>query len=241
VVQPALPNDPRAPQRRVLLVLAQSALAREVGRGLHHHRLVTRVTASLHEAALLLAEWKPALAIADVDFCSAGFLDRLCRAADDRPAVIALTRRVDLRAKLEAFERGVDDLLTIPFEPEELAARCLALVRRLSRTHLPTTTRVVVGNIRIDMLQRSVRVGTAEVHLTPLEQGLLYVLATNAGRVVTRDEILDTLWGADFIAESNVVDRHVRNLRAKLRRVRRLSPAIVTVPGRGFRLVTGGT
>lgn len=241
MVQPALPNDPRDQRdqrNRVLLVLAQTALVREIGQGLDHRRLVTRATASLPEATALLDDWKPALAIADMDFCTGGFLERLCRQSHDRPAVIALTRRVDLRAKLEAFERGVDDLLTIPFAPEELAARSVAVVRRVNQRTVPTTPGVVVGDLQIDMLQRSVRVGTKEVHLTPLEQGLLYVLAANAGRVVTRDEILDTLWGTDFMAESNVVDRHVRNLRAKLRGAHRRSPAIVTVPGRGFRLVT---
>lgn len=225
----------------MLLVIAQSALVRAIERGLDHHRLVTRATASLPEARAWLAEWKPALAIADLDFCSDGFLDRLCREPDDRPAVIALTRRIDLRAKLEAFERGVDDLLTIPFAPEELTARCLAVVRRTRRRAVPSAPGVAVGDLRIDMLQRSVRVGTSDVHLTPLEQGLLYLLAANAGRVVTRDEILDALWGADFIAESNVVDRHVRNLRAKLREGSKRSPSIVTVPGRGFRLVTEPT
>jgi len=73
--------------------------------------------------------------------------------------------------------------------------------------------------------------------LTPLEQGLLYLLAANAGRVVTREEILDTLWGVDYAAESNVVDRQVRNLRARLQNDWRRPRYSQTVPGRGYRFI----
>jgi two-component system alkaline phosphatase synthesis response regulator PhoP len=73
--------------------------------------------------------------------------------------------------------------------------------------------------------------------LTPLGQSLLYLLAANAGRVLTRDEIMGYLWGTDFIAESNVVDRHVRNLRTKLQNDWRRPRYVATVPGRGYRFV----
>ena len=73
--------------------------------------------------------------------------------------------------------------------------------------------------------------------MTPLEQGLLYLLAANAGRVLTREEILDTLWGVDYAAESNVVDRQVRNLRARLLDDWRRPRYIQTVPGRGYRFM----
>jgi two-component system, OmpR family, response regulator RstA len=76
--------------------------------------------------------------------------------------------------------------------------------------------------------------GASELHLTSLEQSLLYLLAANAGRVVTREEILDTLWGVDYVAESNVVDRQIRNLRARLQDNWRQPRYIATVPGRGY-------
>ena len=80
--------------------------------------------------------------------------------------------------------------------------------------------------------------GTSELHLTSLEQSLLYLLAANAGRVVSREEILDSLWGVDFISESNIVDRHVRNLRAKLQNNWKRPRFIATIPGRGYRFMT---
>ena len=81
------------------------------------------------------------------------------------------------------------------------------------------------------------RVGGHDLQLTALDQSLLYLLAANAGRIMTRDEILDHIWGTDFLAESNVVDRHVRNLRAKLQNNWRRPRYIATVPGRGYRFV----
>src|SRR5207244_5443263 len=94
-----------------------------------------------------------------------------------------------------------------------------------------------MGELELDMLKRTVRAGTSELHMTSLEQSLLYLLVTNAGRVVTREEILDTLWGLDYVAESNVVDRQIRNLRARLQNDWRQPRFIATIPGRGYRFM----
>jgi DNA-binding response OmpR family regulator len=146
-------------------------------------------------------------------------------------------RRGDLRTKLTAFERGVDDIMTVPFSPEELLARVLVITRR-TLGQVPELNPVLrLGELEVDILHRRVRAGSSELHLTGLEQSLLYLLAANAGRVVTRDEILDALWGVDYVSESNVVDRHIRNLRAKLQNDWRKPRFIATVPGRGYRFV----
>jgi DNA-binding response OmpR family regulator len=93
------------------------------------------------------------------------------------------------------------------------------------------------GELEIDMLHRRVRVDGRDLHLTPLELSLLYLLAANPGRVLTRDEILDHLWGGDYAAGSNVVDRQVRTLRAKLQDDWRRPRYIATVPDKGYRFV----
>ena len=131
----------------------------------------------------------------------------------------------------------MDDILSVPFSPEELVARVLAVLRRTYREAPPLRPVLRLGELEIDILNRRVRAGTSELHLTSLEQSLLYLLAANAGRLLTRDEILDHLWGVDYAAESNVVDRHVRNLRAKLQNDWRRPRYIATVPGRGYRFV----
>jgi len=92
---------------------------------------------------------------------------------------------------------------------------------------------------QIDVLNRKVLAGDHELHLTSLEQALLYLLAANAGSVLTREQILDALWGTDFVIESNVVDRHVRALRAKLQNDWHKPRYIETVPGTGYRFVPG--
>lgn len=154
-----------------------------------------------------------------------------------RLPVIALTRRGDLKSKLTAFEQGVDDILTVPFSPEELVARAVAVMRRTYRDAAVFSPLLRFGDLEIDILNRRVRAGGMELHLTSLEQSLLYLLAANAGRLLTRDEILDCLWGADYVAESNVVDRHIRNLRVKLQSHSRRRRYIVTVPGQGYRFL----
>ena len=150
-----------------------------------------------------------------------------------RLPVIGLTRRGDLKTKLAAFEAGVDDILTVPFAPEELLAR----VRRAYSDAVTFTPVIKLGELEIDILNRTARAGTSELHLTSLEQSLLYLLAANAGRVVTREEILDALWGVDYVTESNVVDRQIRNLRARLQNDWREPRFIATVPGRGYRFL----
>lgn len=81
------------------------------------------------------------------------------------------------------------------------------------------------------------RAGDSEVHLSGIEQSLLYLLASRGGRTVTREEILDAIWGTDFVAESNIVDRHVRSLRIKLQNDYRHPRFIATVPGESYRFI----
>jgi DNA-binding response OmpR family regulator len=82
-----------------------------------------------------------------------------------------------------------------------------------------------------------VRVHEKDLHFTSIEQSLLYLLAANAGQLLTRNEIMDQLWGADYVAESNVVDRHIRNLRIKLQNGWKKPRYIATIPGQGYRFV----
>jgi two-component system alkaline phosphatase synthesis response regulator PhoP len=225
---------------RVLILMDQPLIAREIAFTLDHGVCITRLAEDVHEATAVLAEWQPHLAILDMDIGGSLLVDGMTRSEEGsqtRIPVLALTRRGDLRTKLAAFEQGVDDIMTVPFSPEELLARVLVITRRTyaaSDRFIPVVT---LGELEIDILHRQVRAGDSELHLTGLEQSLLYLLAANAGRVVTRDEILDALWGVDYAADSNVVDRHIRNLRAKLQNDWRKPRFIATVPGKGYRFI----
>jgi two-component system KDP operon response regulator KdpE len=224
---------------RALLVVEHSVLAGVVKLALGHGQYHTHVARTAEEAATALSRWQPHVVILEMDVAGTSILERLADLArgGGRVPVIALTQRGDLKSKLMAFERGVDDILTVPFSPEEFVARVLALMRRAYSKAVVFTPVLRLGDLEIDILNRRVRIGDRELHLTSLEQSLLYLLAANAGRLLTRDEILDYLWGPDYVAESNVVERHIRNLRLKLQNHSRLPRFIATVPGRGYRFV----
>jgi DNA-binding response OmpR family regulator len=220
---------------RVLLLLNRPVLVQLVKLTLNHGVYATNAVESAADIEPAIAEWHPHIIILDMDLEARAILAR--NAAGARLPAIGLTRRGDLRSKLDAFEAGVDDILTIPFAPEELLARVIAILRRSYSDAVTFTPVIKLGELEIDILNRTVRAGTSELHMTSLEQSLLYLLAANAGRVVTREEILDTLWGVDYVAESNVVDRQIRNLRARLQNDWRQPRFIATIPGRGYRFL----
>ena len=221
------------------MVLDRPVLIELIRLTLNHGVYTTRAVTTATDAANVLSEWQPHLAMLDMDLDGAQILALLGakHVGGIRLPVLGLTRRGDLKTKLAAFEAGVDDILTVPFAPEELLARVIALVRRAYTDAVTFTPVIKIGELEIDILKRTVRAGTSELHLTSLEQSLLYLLAANAGRLVTREEILDTLWGVDYVAESNVVDRQIRNLRARLQDDWRQPRFIATVPGRGYRFL----
>ena len=229
---------PRGPAR-VLVILDRPMVIELIKLTLNHGVYSIRAAATAGDVAVALAEWQPHLAMLDMDLDGTHMMALLAATpvGGVRLPVIGLTRRGDLKTKLGAFEAGVDDILTVPFAPEELLARVIALVRRAYSDAVTFTPVIKLGELEIDILNRTVRAGTSELHMTSLEQSLLYLLAANAGRVVTREEILDTLWGVDYVAESNVVDRQIRNLRARLQNDWREPRFIATVPGRGYRFL----
>ena len=224
---------------RVLLVLERPALAELIALTLNHGAYTTRAVAIASEVETTLAKWQPHRLVLDMDLDGTQVIALLSHrtSTSTRLPVIGLTRRGDLMTKLAAFDAGVDDILIVPFAPEELLARVIALLRRSYCAAVTFTPVIKIGELQMDILKQTVRVGTSELHLTSLEQSLLYLLAANADRVVTREEILDSLWGADYVAESNVVDRQIRNLRTRLQDDWREPRFIATVPGRGYRFL----
>ena len=206
---------------------------------LNHGVFEIRAALTEDECLQALSHWQPHLALLDLELVTEGIISRLKRPAGAgfEIPVFGLTRRGDLKTKLEAFDMGVDDIMSMPFSPEELLARAIAIVRRAYGVRLPLRPVIRIDDIEFDILARRVTVGQSELHLTSLEQTLLYLLAGSEGRVVTREEIMDALWGSDYVSESNVVDRHIRNLRAKLQNDWRKPRFIATVPGKGYRFL----
>lgn len=227
--------------RRALVLHDQQLLVDLIELTLNHGVFEVKGAASLDEAERILAEWTPDMAVVDMDHDDSAGLMRALGSAAAMPGqavpVLGLTRRGDLRTKLQAFDLGVDDIVTVPFSPEELLARSLVITRRASGSDRPIIPTILLGEMEIDIVNRMVRAGNSEMHLSGTEQSLLYLLASRHGRVVTREEILDTIWGPDFVAESNVVDRHIRTLRVKLQNDYKRPRFIATVPGKGYRFI----
>ena len=208
---------------------------------LNHGLFVVRAAHDLAEAEAILDEWPPHMAVVDMDHDDSAALLQVLGASNTLKRsvtpVLGLTRRGDLKTKLKAFDLGVDDILAVPFSPEELLARSIVITRRATGSDRPIVPTIRLGEIEIDILNRQVLAGESVVHLSGIEQSLLYLLASRAGRVVSREDILDAIWGTDFVAESNIVDRHVRSLRIKLQNDYRHPRFIATIPGQGYRFI----
>jgi DNA-binding response OmpR family regulator len=181
---------------------------------------------------------KPALVVLDIMLPGVNGYDvcRHVRAGSSVP-IIMLTARDDDVDKIVGLELGADDYLTKPFNPRELVARVKAVLRRSGEAPRPADDqhRVRVGELTIDKRRREARLGADEMQLRTKEFDLLATLAENAGIVMTREQLLDRVWGYNFYGETRTVDVHVQHVRAKLSGS---TIAISTVRGVGYKLVS---
>ena len=234
-------NIPEVEARRALVLHDRALVVDLITLTLNHGGFVVRAASTLEGAKAILADWRPHLTVIDMDHDDSTALLKVLGASNTLKRsglpVLGLTRRGDLKMKLRAFDLGVDDILTMPFSPEELLARAILISRRATGVDVPFIPVIRLGEIEIDIVNRVVHAGDSVVHLSGIEQSLLYLLASRAGSVVTKEEILDAIWGTDFLAESNIVDRHMRSLRIKLQDDWRQPRFIATVPGEGYRFI----
>ena len=154
------------------------------------------------------------------------------KVAPDLP-IIMLTARDDAVDKIVGLEMGADDYLTKPFNPRELVARVKAILRRTQRSAQPQTP-VRAGDVTIDPARHEVTVAGQPVELRPKEFDLLLALAEHQGLVLSREQLLDQVWGYDYYGETRTVDVHIAHLR---KRLTGSSVEIETVMGVGYKLV----
>ena len=149
--------------------------------------------------------------------------------------VILLTAKTEETDKIVGLSVGADDYLTKPFSPRELVARIKAALRRYGQS--PPTENVVLEfeHIRIDADARRVWVDGEEIALTTIEFDLLHALARQPGRALSREQLLQEVWGYDFYGEARVVDVHLGRIRKKFEPTGGQSSLIVTVRGVGYR------
>jgi DNA-binding response OmpR family regulator len=153
------------------------------------------------------------------------------------PYVLMLTARAEEVDRIVGLTVGADDYLTKPFSPRELVARVRALLRR--RRGAPGSRADAVlraGDLVIDRPRRAVTAGDRSVELTTLEFEILEALARDPGVVLTRQRLLDTVWGIDFVGDDHVLEVHIGNLRRKLGDDPASPRYVETVRGVGYRL-----
>ena len=149
--------------------------------------------------------------------------------------IIMLTAKSDEIDRVIGLELGADDYMTKPFSQRELVARIKAVLRR-SNVAVGNGEELLLGRLRMNFSQYEAWLDNEKLELTPKEYEMLKLLAENAGKVFSREQLLEKIWGYEYFGDTRTVDVHVRHLRAKLERVPEMAEAIETVRGVGYRL-----
>lgn len=226
--------------QRILIVDDEPAVSDLLAYNLRKAHYEVFVAANGMEALRLSREKSPDLILLDLMIPEVDGLDvcRELRKISNVP-IIMITARGEEVDRVVGLELGADDYVTKPFSVRELLARIKAVLRRIEaddKGHAPSTVFHGPGNLQLDTDTRTVSVGNTPLNLTRLEFDLLYHLLSNAGRVLTRERLLEQAWGYDFAGDTRTVDSAVKRLRAKLRTASNVSDAIEAVRGIGYRL-----
>jgi two-component system alkaline phosphatase synthesis response regulator PhoP len=179
--------------------------------------------------------FRPQLIVLDIMLPGIDGLEVLRRLRQESDVyVLMLTARADETDKIVGLTVGADDYLTKPFSPRELVARVKAIMRR-DRGTGPTEPTLVFTNIRIEPDSRRAWKDDELLDLTPIEFDLLYTLARHRGRVLSREQLIELVWGYDYYGDERVVDVHIGRLRKKIESDPANPALIATVRGAGYR------
>jgi len=199
---------------RVLVIEDDTEIADVLRRTLRQEGHEVRTAGDGEEALSAAAEFAPDLVILDLGLPKLDGVEVLRRMrADDDVPVLILTARSDLDDRVEGLDTGADDYLVKPFERQELLARMRALMRRRPPRGAAT---LVLGDLRLNPATREVVRGDREIELTAREFELLEFLMRNERLVVSRERLLEEVWGYDPLAMTNTIDVFISNLRRKL-------------------------
>ena len=222
------------PTPNILVVEDESSIASFVSLYLKNAGYGVRTASTGSEGLAQVAAQMPSLIVLDLMLPDIDGIEvcKRIRQTSDVP-ILMLTARDEDVDKIIGLEVGADDYLTKPFNPRELVARVKSILRRAAPDRRERETEVIEhGDLRVDSGRREVKVGDDEVQLAPKEFDLLWELLDHRGLVLTRDQLLERVWGYTFAGDTRTVDVHVRQLRRKLGDA---SP-IVTVWGVGYKV-----
>ena len=187
------------------------------------------------EAVKLATDERPDLIILDIMLPGQGGLEvcRQIRKVMKTPILMATAKGEEID-KILGLELGADDYVTKPFSPRELIARVKAILRRTS-IRPEEQEEITVRDITMNLVRHEVLVKGQRVDLKPKEFELLKLLATNKGKVFTRDFLLEQLWGYDYLGDTRTVDVHVRRIRQKIEEDASMPKYLKTVHGIGYK------
>jgi DNA-binding response OmpR family regulator len=220
----------------VLVVDDEEAIAEAIRARLESEGYRVLVAGDGPQALESAAQERPDLVVLDLMLPGMDGLEVCQRLQRDRwVPVLMLTARTEESDKVAGFAVGADDYLTKPFSLRELAVRVRAILRRVERIGQPPSTEPIVrGGLTVDAARRRVSVDGVDVSLTPLEFEILLALAREPGVVLTREQLMDRVWGYRDYAGGRVVDSHVARIRRKLAEDGNEPRFIRTVHGVGY-------
>jgi DNA-binding response OmpR family regulator len=223
----------------ILVVEDETSIATFVAAYLRNAGYAVKTAATAQAALVQLASDAPGLVILDLNLPDGDGVElcRRIRKTSDIP-ILMLTARDEDIDKIIGLEVGADDYMTKPFNPRELVARVKSILRRAAPERRRSESEELQhGDLTINAGKREVHVGDEEIRLAPKEFDLLWELLDHRGIVLTRDQLLERVWGYTFAGDTRTVDVHVRQIRRKLGDA---SP-IVTVWGVGYKVASDRT
>ncbi len=226
-----------ASQETILVVDDDPLISNSIGYALKQEGYSVLLAGTGQAALEQVTQHRPDLVVLDVGLPDINGVEvcRRLRRSSGVP-IMFLTARQEEVDKVVGLDAGGDEYVTKPIGIAELTARVRALLRRSQMVSTrPAPTDYRVGDIYLDTLAHRVEVRGKEVNLTPREFDLLHLLVSNAGRALSRQHILDSVWGTDWFGDENVVEVFIRQLRRKVERDPEHPALIETVRGVGYR------
>lgn len=209
----------KMPEKKILVVDDESNIRDLLRLYLEKEQYVVRLAQNGNEAIKIFKDWNPDLILLDVmmpvkdgwEVC------REIRTVSNVP-IIMLTAKGDTFDKVLGLELGADDYIVKPFDTKEVVARIKAVLRRTSTIEEPVEEDKIIkyDNLLVDLTRYELKVGGKTIDAPPKELELLYFLASHPGRVFTRDQLLDEVWGFEYYGDSRTIDVHIKRLREKL-------------------------
>ncbi|MGI8794724.1 MAG: response regulator [Acidimicrobiales bacterium] len=230
------------PQAVILVVEDEESFVEALQVGLAREGFLVTVARDGAEALELFDVVRPDLVLLDLMLPKVSGVDvcREIRRRSDVP-IIMVTAKASEIDTVVGLEVGADDYVTKPYRLRELVARIRAALRRAPRVSVAATVpgAIEVGDVSLDPERHEVRIRGAEVNLPLKEFELLELLLLNAGRVMTRDVLIDRVWGPGYVGDTKTLDVHIKRLRSKVEQEASRPRTIITIRGLGYKLVAG--